>query len=290
MPIEPPPRQDDYVIDPESGAEMARLIDQDHFITEQIGGLFPPTVDPSTLHQVLDLACGPGGWAREVAFHYWTYGTEVIGVDISEAMIEYAQAMAKVQGLNNATFQVMDVRQPLDFDDDSFDFVNARYLAYSLKPEEWPGLVAECKRVLKPGGVLRLTEAEDIGVSNSAALEEINELARKAARKTGRAFFPSGRFIGTMFMLGRFMREAGFADIVQQAYMMDWSAGTKAHYAQFSNWRVGAVLGRSFLIGTGVVSAEGYDELYQQAIADMYGDSFVATYIILSAWGKKPAE
>jgi SAM-dependent methyltransferase len=228
MPIEPPPRQDNYVIDPESGAEMARLIDQDHFITEQIGGLFPPDVDPSTLHQVLDLACGPGGWAREVAFNYWTYGTKVIGVDISEAMIEYAQAMAKVQDLNNATFQVMDVREPLDFDDDSFDFVNVRFLAYSLKPEEWPGLIAECKRVLKPGGILRLTEAEDIGVSNSAALEEINELARQAARKTGRAFFPAGRFIGTMFMLGRFMREAGFADIVQQAYSMDWSAGTKA--------------------------------------------------------------
>lgn len=290
MPIEHPQRQDNYVIDPESGAEMARLIDQDHFITKQIGGLFPPAVDPSTLHQVLDLACGPGGWVREVAFHYRTYGTEVIGVDISEAMIKYAQTIAKVKDLKNATFQVMDVREPLDFADDSFDFVNVRFLAYSLKPEEWPGLVAECKRVLKPGGVLRLTEAEDIGVSNSAALEEINELARKAARKTGRAFFPSGRFIGTMFMLGRFMRDAGFADIVQQAYIMDWSAGTKAYSVQFSNWRTGAVLGKPFLIGTGVVSAEDYDELYRQAIADILGDSFVATYIIVSAWGKKPAE
>ncbi len=290
MPIEPPSRQDNYVIDPESGAEMVRLIDQDRFLTEHIGGLFPPDVDPSTLHEVLDLACGPGGWAREVAFHHWTYGTEVIGVDISEAMIEYAQAMAKVQGLHNATFQVMDIRKPLDFDDDSFDFVNARFLAYSLKPEEWPGLVAECKRVLKPGGVLRLTESEDIGVSNSPALEEINELARKAARKTGRAFFSSGRFIGTMFMLGHFMRSAGFVDIVQQAHVMDWSAGTKANYAQLSNWRVGAVLGKSFLIGTGVVTAEDYDKLYNQTMLDMYSEDFIATSIILSAWGKKPAE
>ena len=71
---------------------------------------------------------------------------------------------------------------------------------------------------------------------------------------------------------------------------MDWSAGTKAYSVQFSNWRTGAVLGKPFLIGTGVVSAEDYDELYRQAIVDMLGDSFVATYIIVSAWGKKPAE
>ena len=70
MPIEPPSREDTYVIDPESGTEMARLINQDHLVTKYIGDLFPQDVDPSTLHQVLDLACGPGSWILDAAFAY----------------------------------------------------------------------------------------------------------------------------------------------------------------------------------------------------------------------------
>ncbi len=68
MPTEPPPREDTYVIDPESGAEMARLIDQDRLVTQHVGSLFPPEVDPSTFDLVLDLACGPGGWVMDAAF------------------------------------------------------------------------------------------------------------------------------------------------------------------------------------------------------------------------------
>jgi len=88
-----------YLSDPESGAEMARLIDQDRLITKGMGGLLAelaPEMLPR-IHRILDVACGPGGWAQEVAYTYPE--KEVVGVDISQAMIEYAHAQAQVQEL-----------------------------------------------------------------------------------------------------------------------------------------------------------------------------------------------
>lgn len=289
MPIEPPPpRKDTYVIDPESGAEMARLINLHQLVTQHMGGLFPQGLDTSNISRVLDLACGPGGWVQDVAFEH--QDMEVMGVDISEAMISYARAQARVQGLDNAIFQKMDIREPLAFPDNSFDFVNARLLFAVLSPGDWPGLVAECKRILRPGGILRLTEGDDAGISNSAALEDFTELWMKVTRKTGRAFFAHGRSPGTMLMIGRLLRNAGFQDVHQQAHMIDWSADTKAFYPQHENVCTVALLSKPFLVATGLITAEQFDELYNRTLLEMYAPDFSATYIFLSAWGTRPAE
>jgi SAM-dependent methyltransferase len=284
MPIEPPPREDTYVIDPESGTETARLINQDHLVTKHIGSLFPQGVDPSTLHQVLDLACGPGGWVLDAAFAYPKM--ELIGVDISQAMIKYAQARAWSQRLNNATFQVMNVLQPLDFDDGMFDFVNARFLTGLMSPGAWPGLLQECKRVLRPGGIVRLMESEDFGITNSPAIEQFTHLSIKAGRKLGRAFFAEGRFAGTMAMLGRLLRGSGFQDVHQQSFIIDWSADAEDHYSLYDDIKVVLLLLRPFLLLAEVISAENFDALYQQALLEMDSPDFVAMMLYVTAWGK----
>src|SRR5437588_1520651 len=109
----PNKRENIYFNDPESGAEMARLLNQDRLITKGMGGLFAERSDLSGIHRILDVGCGPGGWALEVAFTYPEI--EVVGLDISEAMINYARTQAKVRGLDNAHVSVIDARQSLDF-------------------------------------------------------------------------------------------------------------------------------------------------------------------------------
>ncbi|WP_376797425.1 class I SAM-dependent methyltransferase, partial [Thermogemmatispora sp.] len=114
-----------YVIDPENVGELARLMHQDQLLTRGMGGLFPefPAGPPLPAGgRVLDLACGPGGWALEVAFAYPK--VEVIGVDISGSVIEYARTQALSRGLDNAHFRTMNVMQPLDFADGTFDLIN----------------------------------------------------------------------------------------------------------------------------------------------------------------------
>src|SRR5947209_12887767 len=133
-----------YFNDPESVAEMARLLDQDRLITTGMGGLLAERDNNfSGLHRILDVACGPGGWAQEVAFAH--PDLEVIGFDISQAMIDYARAQARVQGLDNVSFRVMDMLAPLDFPDQAFDLVNARFINF-LPAAGWSKLMQELGR------------------------------------------------------------------------------------------------------------------------------------------------
>src|SRR5689334_21298094 len=119
-------KQNTYVIDTESAAEMARLMRQDQLMTAGMGGILSE-IDLSGIQRVLDLACGPGGWPLDVAYTY--SDMEVVGVDISERMITYARAQAQVQQRTNVSFRVMNILQPLDFADASFDLINARFLS-----------------------------------------------------------------------------------------------------------------------------------------------------------------
>lgn len=62
------PGNNSYFFDPESPAEMARLINLDQFITRNMGGPLTGITDPSSLSTVVDLACGPDGWVLDIAF------------------------------------------------------------------------------------------------------------------------------------------------------------------------------------------------------------------------------
>jgi len=152
------PKENTYVIDSENSAEMARLMRQDQLLTHEMGGLFPEGLDLANVSRILDVACGPGGWVLETAFLH--SDTEVVGIDISQNMIEYAQTQAKVQGLSNAHFRVMNALKSLDFSDSSFDLINMRLAVGFMLPEVWPQFLKECYRILKPGGIIRLTDAE----------------------------------------------------------------------------------------------------------------------------------
>src|SRR5580700_2749935 len=78
--METPEEEKKYVIDTESAAEMARLVNQSRILTEGMGGFFPGQFDTTNIHDVLDIACGPGGWANDVAQSF--PHMRVTGVDI----------------------------------------------------------------------------------------------------------------------------------------------------------------------------------------------------------------
>jgi len=99
-----------YIFDTESALEMARLINQERMITTAMGGALSGVPELPTQAHVLDLGCGPGGWALDVAFIY--PDAKVAGIDISQTMIGYANARAHAQLLTNASFGVMDIREP----------------------------------------------------------------------------------------------------------------------------------------------------------------------------------
>ncbi len=182
-----------HIYDANDDAEMVRLLIQDQFFMQHTGGLFPEGLDLSHIHDVLDVACGSGGWVNNMARAYPM--KKVMGIDLGIRILMYARAQALIYGLPNVRYRLMDVLKPLDFPDAAFDLANARFLCAFMPPEAWPKLLKECYRVLRPGGIMRLTEGE-YGTSSSLAYEQMSALNTRLLKAAGLSFSPDGRHIG----------------------------------------------------------------------------------------------
>ncbi len=277
----------EYFIDAENTAETARLMYQDRLTTEQMGGVLreQPPEKIKALECVLDLACGPGGWVLDLA--YASPNAQVIGVDVSANNIAYAKSQARVQGLDNARFQTMDILKPLDFPDNSFDLVNARLLLGFMPKHAWVPLVRECQRILRPGGIMRMTEMSD-GSTNSLACNQLNAKVMKALFLTGQSFSPDGQSLGIAPMLGRFLLDTGYVSLDKVAVAVDASTHMDAHWQFYQNFKVLNRLLKPFLLQMKVVTSEEFEHLYEQALEEIESDAFCAMNFILTVWGEKP--
>ncbi len=273
-----------YFMDPESGSEMARLITQDQLLTKGMGGLFSERTDLSSIHRILDLACGPGGWALNVATAY--PNIQVVGIDISHAMIEYAQAQAQVRRLQNIRFRVQDILQPLNFPAESFDLINARLITF-IGPERWPVLLQQCQHLLRPGGIIRLTETE-APITTSAALQKMHGYFTRSLKALGQSFSPDGELVGTMPILGRLLRDAGYQMVQAKAHVIEWSNGTEAYESFYQNSMIAFKMMQKFIIRAGIAAQEELDLVYDQILQEMLAEDFCAVYLLLTAWGEKP--
>lgn len=275
-----------YVINAESGAEMARLIDQDRFMTKCMGGLFPEIPELAKVRSTLDVACGPGGWAQEMAYTY--PDMRVVGIDISQRMIEYAKALSQVQGLDNAEFRVMDLLQPLDFPAASFDLINARFLFGFLHADSWLPLMQELMRVLRPGGVLRFTECDGRLATSSLAFDKYIDLVMRAFSLDGRTLNGNTHYVGITPMLGRFFQEVGCQNVQEKVHLLNCSAGMEAYASVCEDVRVGFKLIQPFLVKMQVADQQEVEQLYKQTLAECLSDDFRALWYSLSVWGQKP--
>ena len=90
----------------------------------------------------LDLGCGIGQYSKRIM----EYGYNVISSDISEI------ALNKVKKFNKNVIK-LDMRNPLPFDDNTFDIVFANLSIHYFDDEETKKLINEIKRILKTNGL-----------------------------------------------------------------------------------------------------------------------------------------
>jgi SAM-dependent methyltransferase len=212
---------------------------------------------------------------------------DVIGVDISEKMMHYAQAHAQAQRLDNASFQVIDIINPLAFPDAAFDFISARLLSSFMPTDAWPSFVQECVRITRPGGIIQLTEGE-WEFTNSAACERIADMLTRAMWKDGKSFSPDGKRFGATLMITQFLKESGLINIQRRAYALDYSFGTEAYETSYQNLMMTYSLLSPFLVKMGVTTKEEYDQLCDQASVEMQKSTFRGLWFLLSICGTKP--
>jgi ubiquinone/menaquinone biosynthesis C-methylase UbiE len=241
-------------------------------------------VASATARSVLDLACGPGSWALEVARAYPEM--TITGVDLSKTMIDYARALAQVKLLHNVDFAVMDVTVPLSFADASFDFVNGRLLSSFMRQGTWLPALREWARVLVAHGVFCFTEAA-WPRTNSSAFETYTNLILRALWLSGQSPSPDEERAGVTPLMAGFLRATGYQDIQQAKHILDFSTGGDGHRAWYENCRIALKLLQPFLIKMNVTDSEEIDTLYEQALSDMLSGNFEGMLTFLSVWGRK---
>ncbi|MGE8133992.1 class I SAM-dependent methyltransferase [Novosphingobium subterraneum] len=111
--------------------------------------------------RILDVGCTVGHNA--VPFAEGFPDAEVIAIDTAAASLRYGAARAAGLGVKNIRFVQASGEDLSRFPDNHFDWVQTTMFLHELSAESMPKILAECRRVLKPGGLLLHVEQPQYG-------------------------------------------------------------------------------------------------------------------------------
>ncbi len=148
-------------------------------LPEEVTGMALGCGDPVTLAElrpgqtVLDLGSG-GGIDCFLAAQRVGESGRVIGVDMTASMIEKARANKRKLGAENVEFRLGEIEH-LPVTDDSVDVIISNCVI-NLSPDK-PQVFREAFRVLRPGGLLAVSDIMTDGPLAKAVTENINAWA-----------------------------------------------------------------------------------------------------------------
>jgi SAM-dependent methyltransferase len=139
---------------------------------------------------VLDAPCGTGRYFPQVA----AAGRRVVGIEQSAGMLARARARGIAADLQRCTLQ------ELAFDGE-FDAVMTVDAMENVPPEDWPTVLANLRRALRPGGLLYLTVEE---IADAAIDDAFAALAaRRLPAVRGEVVDSGGQDAGYHYYPGR---------------------------------------------------------------------------------------
>lgn len=149
---------------------------------------------------ILEVGCGVGLTSCYLA---QKYGCRVVGVDISEKMVDWAERRAVRRGVEDKVeFRVADA-QVLPFDDALFDAVIGE--SVTAFPEDKRKAVGEYARVTKPGGYVGLNEGTWLETPPTDLVDYVGRTMAKAKFLTADGWT-------------ELLADAGLTDIVARTY------------------------------------------------------------------------
>jgi ubiquinone/menaquinone biosynthesis C-methylase UbiE len=108
-------------------AQVERFVTSSHVNEPEAVHRFLAAVAPCGHERALDVACGPGLLEKAFAPHV----REIVGVDLTPAMVNKAVVVDREAGISNAQFEVADALR-LPFHADALDLVLTRLALHHM--------------------------------------------------------------------------------------------------------------------------------------------------------------
>jgi SAM-dependent methyltransferase len=241
-----------YVL-PKDMGEVKRL-DFQHFLLRNglQGNYAAPIQRPAS---ILDVGCGTGRWAMEMATLFPQ--ANVVGVDLVPTE-EVTFGYGLERRPDNYVFVQGNILEGLSFATATFDLVHERLLIAALPAAQWPGVVSELVRVTARGGWVELAEC-GVPVNGGPGLMTMWGSWIELCKRRG-IDFTLGHTIGDK------LKAAGLADVQlrQVNFPMGRYGGRVGVASATDCLAVGKAL-RAGVIGMGIMPEPEYDRVYALA-------------------------
>ncbi|MGH2478971.1 MAG: class I SAM-dependent methyltransferase [Ktedonobacteraceae bacterium] len=269
-------------------AIMSALQFQHRLFVREMGDiLLPPQIPLDGVKTVMDFICGPGSWCMDFCKRYPE--KSVYGVDINQKIITMARENAIQAQTGNLELMVVERNYPLPFPDETFDLIHLQNGASLFTLAQWPTLMAEMGRLLKPGGWLNLVDFE-MGPASQPALDRVLTFLGNILEKMDRSFSPYGLAPLNGCTLGpNRMLQQSFTEVAYQLYPVNlggWNNPVGRAYLAWSVVRPEMIL--YLAERTGVSREEELRPLLREMLRELQQLGFCGVGMLLSSFGRKP--
>jgi SAM-dependent methyltransferase len=277
----------DYINNAESTGELSRLDHQAGLVIDAIGHL-PHDLRKIRFQKILDLGCGSGRWALDMAYQH--PDAEVVGVDTSNILVEYARARAKTMKRRNLKFIPFDALQGNlnDLGKGSYDLVNIRFaVGWARGLAQWANLLKRCHEWNTIGGYTVVTEGEGL-YTDGPALRRLYEIVVRALGLGGYGLPSSGHDLGLAAQLGTLLYSSGFSEVALEGGAIDFSFyNAEENMAWRNSFHALIIEGSPFFTKMGVTTAEELAELSMRVGSELYEEAFSGVGSLFTFYGMR---
>lgn len=260
----------------DSPAEIHRLVEQAAVYAEEADQLFD-AIGLAPGMAAIDIGCGVMGVVHLLAGRAGE-GGRVVGLDREPAMVASARRFAADRRIGAEFLQADATATGLP--DASFDFVHERTVLLNVaNPAE---IVAEMRRIARPGGVVALQEPDGaawVCDPPHPAWDMLRAAVFSAYRRTGKDFNTGRRIC-------RFLREAGLEDVRVRPTARLTHAGE--FYQTFLPTIASLV--RDLIVGSGDLTADEFAAYAGELLAHLNTPGTLTCLPVMwQSWGRVPA-
>lgn len=172
-----------YVM-PKDKIEGDRLNLQHHLLKVAASGNYRAPLRQAP-RAILDVACGTGIWARELAAQYPR--ARVVGFDYDRTPLDRALEVLGPgdQFPTNFRFVEANMFERFPFEDGEFDYTFSRFLVVATPTDKWSHITREMLRVTRQGGYVEMVDMQQFPVTQSPAYNRLLEAAADLVQKRG---------------------------------------------------------------------------------------------------------